>query len=169
MKSFKDIIEHYQKSPKVKLENELRVFRKALFMRFGANKGGLVSFMYIKDDKENNKKILFIALNNPNAKFEFDRDNIKNEIKVFLKMCKMYHLKSNNEISNIPEIDEIKFFYASKFVENLNIKKIQKLENIRPTFFEPSLGKFKNKAKDPEIFEIFEQIREIIIAKRSSL
>lgn len=156
MRSFKEIIIHYQNSPKVKLEKELVKFRQFLGIKLGSFKSQMMAFIYIKD------KILFIGLNNPNAKFEFRRDDIINEIKISLTFFKKYQPDSL-----IPDIEDVKFFYASKFVQRIELSQMQKIKNFRPTIQEKSFGKFKNSVSDPEIWTIFEEIRQIIIDRRS--
>lgn len=156
MRSFKEIIIHYQNSPKVKLEKELVKFRQFLGIKLGSFKSQMMAFIYIKD------KILFIGLNNPNAKFEFRRDDIINEIKISLTFFKKYQPDSL-----IPDIEDVKFFYASKFVQRIEFSQMQKIKNFRPTIQEKSFGKFKNSVSDSEIWAIFEEIRQIIIDRRS--
>lgn len=149
MKSVREIISHLKNDP---LFHKLRD-RHDFLNLFDKKDKDLISFLYIKDG------ILFIALKHPIGLLELKRDSNINLIKELLNVFLI--ARPNSEFA---EVCDIKFFVADK-VQKRREKLTLNSPEI-PPFIEPSEGKFINKCKDPELFKIFEEIREKILANR---
>lgn len=147
MQSF-EIINHIINDPKYKNLKAAKETRELLKL-LGVAKNRLIKFTYHRDGN------LHIAVVHPLAKFELNHDSIKFQIKNLL----------NTYIQNTPDT-------ALKPINNVIIF-ITKLKNFqeippqqKPIFIERSDGRFKNSAKDEQIYALFEKLRESINANR---
>lgn len=147
MQSF-EIINHIINDPKYKKLKAAKETRDILKL-LGVAKNRLIKFTYQKDGN------LFIAVVHPLAKFELNHDSIKFQIKNLL----------NTYIHNAPStaltpVNSIVIFITKP----KNFQEIPKEQ--KPIFIERSDGKFQNNAKDRDIYELFERLRESINANR---
>ena len=151
MKSAKEIISHIKTDPLYASFTDRAEFIGLL----SATHKSLIAFIYIKEE------ILFIAVKHPMGLQELKRDSNINLIKDLLKMFVKF--RPNSEFSTVKDI---KFFVADRFMQKkFKFKKTEPKDEI-PPYFEKSKGKFKNEIKNPQIYQIFEEIRELILANR---
>ncbi|CZE47949.1 hypothetical protein [Campylobacter geochelonis] len=152
MKSAKTIIEDIQRSPLYEKIRDLHDF----YLLLSQTHQKIIAFIYQKDE------ILFIACKHNLGVQELKRDSNINNIKGLLKI-----FLSIKQTSSLRTISDIKFFVATKYMQNL-AKKAQNLTkaNELPPYVEKSEGKFQNRIEDPQIHAIFEEIRELIIVSR---
>lgn len=147
MKSAKDIINHlinYPSYKELKNHSECSKFLEIL----GRNLSQLVKFCYVKNN------ILFFVMHHPLGLQEMRSDSSINIIRSLLKTYCDF-----NKNSILCSVGDIKFFVA----KNLTFTKTQAPKS-EILFIEPSKGGFKNLAKNKQIYEKFEKIREIIRA-----
>ncbi|PSM51965.1 hypothetical protein CBLAS_0500 [Campylobacter blaseri] len=154
MKSAKCVITEIQNSTLYKNYEDLNDFLKL----FSQTHQKVIAFIYQKNE------ILYIACKHNAGLQELKRDsNIKN-IKDLLKMFLM--ARPNSELKNA---SDIRIFVATNYMKR-KIKMMQTLQKERETqhiYYEKSSGKFKNNIKDKKAFEIFEEIRKLIIASKT--
>lgn len=150
MKSAKDIISHIKRDPLYNNLNEISEF----FGLFSDKDKKLIAFIYIKEAD------LMIALKHPLGLQELKRDSSINFIKYLLNIY-----TKHNPTSKLAQIQNIKFFVADKYMKKIQALKSVPKEDIAPAY-EPSFGKFQNRMKNIEIYQIFEEIRKIILANR---
>lgn len=147
MQSFK-IINHIINDPKYKNLKAAKEARNLLNL-LGVAKSRLIKFTYQKD------KTQFIAVVHPLAKFELNHDSIKFQIKNLLNTY-----VSNTPNSALEPINNVVIFITK-------LKNFQKVSlQQKPIFLERSDGRFKNYAKDEQIYTLFEKFRESINANR---
>lgn len=151
MKSF-EIINHILDLPnfaKLKSFNETTSVLKSML---GRNLAGLIKFAY---QKEQNSQIwLFIAVLSPLAMHELKHDsNIFLISSLLKKYCEL------NPTSKIKKPDQIRFFIPK--TSGISKNPIFGLYNL-PKISNLPKGEFENTATDPQIYEAFETIRNII-------
>lgn len=145
MKDAKSIINHIVNNPsykELKNHSECGNFMKLL----GKNFNSLIKFCYVKNN------ILFFALLHPAGLQELKKDS---SIKMIRSLLKTYNNFNKNSI--LSNILDIKFF----IVKDLKFKNTKPLKS-QILHIEPSCGNFINLAKNKEIYEKFEKIRQII-------
>ena len=145
MKNVKSILPHI--FPKIDKIHQHRCFNKIVSL-LPKNLKEHTLFCYKRD------RTLFIVFDHPGIKMEFNyNQKVINEILNMAK--KMVNECKNVEISNIKAI-----------VSNKNFKKIKNSNSSFNTYKETSLANFKNYAKNSEIKDLIEKIREKIIKLR---
>lgn len=147
MQSF-EIINHIINDPKYKNLKAAKEARNLLNL-LGVAKSRLIKFTYQKD------KTQFIAVVHPLAKFELNHDSIKFQIKNLLNTY-----VSNTPNSALEPINNVVIFITK--LKNFQEVSLQQ----KPLFLERSDGRFKNYAKDEQIYTLFEKFRESINANR---
>ena len=147
MQSF-EIINHIINDPKYKNLKAAKEARNLLNL-LGVAKSRLIKFTYQKD------KTQFIAVVHPLAKFELNHDSIKFQIKNLL----------NTYVSNTPNSALEPINNVVIFITKLKHFKEVSLQQ-KHIFLERSDGRFKNYAKDEQIYTLFEKFRESINANR---
>ena len=147
MQSF-EIINHIINDPKYKNLKAAKEARNLLNL-LGVAKSGLIKFTYQKD------KTQFIAVVHPLAKFELNHDSIK-----FQKKNLLNTYVSNTPNSALEPINNVVIFITK--LKNFQEVSLQQ----KPIFLERSDGRFKNYAKDEQIYTLFEKFRESINANR---
>ena len=141
MKKASDIISHLLDSPcfsEISLRKNIQAFVYCL--PFSLRRG--IAFFYVKEN------VLFFALNHPAflQEFNYKMPTIKSALKQYQQLK-----------SELLEIAGIKAFVAKTLT-------LKPPVNLSESFYgELACGDFENLAKDKEIFEKFEKIREIIL------
>ncbi len=147
MKNSKIIIDHLLENPLFSKLNEQKCFKKIKSL-LPLSLQKQINFIYLKD------KTLIFALYHPSFRMEFNY-KIRN-IKGWLKELK----KIDKECKKL----DIETF---KTIVIFNPKKKREKREVSNYYEELSNGKFKNLASVKELYEIFEEIREAIIAKKN--
>ena len=141
MKKASDIISHLLDSPcfsEISLRKNIQAFVYCL--PFSLRRG--IAFFYVKEN------VLFFALNHPAflQEFNYKMPTIKSALKQYQQLK-----------NALLEVADIKAFVAKTPPLKLDL-------NPSESFYgELAYGDFENLAKDKEIFEKFEKIREIIL------
>lgn len=135
MKNVNDILAHMKSSPEFKKLNTSNAIEQLISVLPPKLQKG-VKFAYVKS------QILFFVLKHPVYKMEFEYN--KSLIKSLLKSCQLKN------------ISDIQFFVTNK------IEKKESIEPQREYYKERSYGIFENHAKNENIRNSFEEIRNII-------
>lgn len=144
MKSSKKIVAHLKNSPSLVHLKKVEAYRKLLAL-LPSRLGQGVRFMY------NKHTTLFFVLEHPGLKMEF---NYKTDlIKKLLKQLIIV-----DPSCSIIDAEDIKTFITNK-------PPLRAPKNNMSTLFynEKSLGVFENRSQSPELYNLFESIREKIL------
>lgn len=146
MKKANFIISHLRQQPSYEKLEQIAAYKK-LFALLPNRLGSAIRFAY------NKNQTLFIVLNNPEYKMEFN-------YKVTLIKSLLKELIKQNPNCKCIDAENIKIFVTNKTSLTLHKNKIH-----IPTYEEKSLGKFINLTKDSKLSRLFEEIRGIICSK----
>lgn len=152
MKDAKFLIEtHFYKNPLFFKLNNAKQCRDLVLLLIKTHRD-LIYFCYVKNET------LFFVVKHPLALLELQRDNNITMIKALLKK-----IISADENSVFKDVKEIKFFVAKE----LKFKHTK--DPYQQILYTPKIprskAEFKNNAKTAEIYNKFEELREILKAK----
>lgn len=145
MKKSSEILSHIFNAPCYQKYNEISQVRHFIRLLSPSLKGG-IAFGYIQNE------ILFLAFKHPAFKQEF-----YHKISLVKQLLKTYQ----NETSQLLKVRDIKCFvtYNAYHQERDKLQENQAIQ----CYGEIAHGDFINYAKDKKIYQIFENIREIIL------
>ncbi|MDE5925636.1 MAG: hypothetical protein K2N75_00010 [Helicobacter sp.] len=145
MKNVSEVLSHLFSTPCYQKYYEVSQLNQFIRLLPLSIKGG-IAFGYIKND------ILFLALKHPAFKQEF-----YHKISLLKQLLKTYQ-KEKSSLTNVQDIQYFVTYNAyHKEVE------LRQENEVAQCYGELARGNFTNYAKDAEIFEIFENIRQAIL------
>ena len=165
MKNAKFLINTIHENPLYKEKLSMANECQQLLELMGKAKRFYIAFCYVREG------VLTFVLTHPTGLLELRRDSSINDIKRLLKtFCKFNKNSVFNSILTPKPINEINYtknkkeenirFVVSKFLKFFNQKEQSAI------FYAPaSKGEFKNLAKDEQIHQKFEELREILLKK----
>ncbi len=154
MKQVNLIINHLKSSPNFKNLQKAQSYKKLLLFLPKSFTNGIL-FMYNKNDT------LYFVLSHQLYFMEFkslQRSDKYRKNFIKLKLNELIGLDKSCECINAQNIKAI--------VKNQAPLMKQKDTSCLPLYLERSKGKFKNSAKNPKLYKIFEEIRDIICSNQ---